>query len=124
MRYVIGYSVSILVAIPVTWLWARMLHHLIRNLDGCEASALESVPWAPVLIGIFERAMITTMIAWSVSGSGSFIGAWLAIKSAGAWSWWGRDTPYGRATFFIRLLGSSVSILFALCGGIVIQTTH
>lgn len=77
--------------------------------------------WIPIVIGIVERTIITTMIAWNISGTAGFIGAWVAIKSAVGWQMWARkSTTYERTVLFAGLIGSAVSVLFALIGGILV----
>ena len=82
----------------------------------------ERVRWIPITVGGFERAIITTLVRWNVSGSAAFIGAWVAVKTAGGWASWSKETTYGRAILFIGLLGNALSILFGLVGGLMIAT--
>jgi len=70
-------------------------------------------------VGIFERALITTLVAYDISGGGSFIAAWVAIKMALGWQRWGQGGRYARAAAFMALLGNAMSILFGLGGGIL-----
>jgi len=42
------------------------------------------------------------------------------VKSAGGWANWSKGTTYGRAVLFVGLLGSAMSVLFALFGGLLI----
>jgi hypothetical protein len=122
-RYVIGYGVSVVIAIPITYVWTNFLY---RKLDESVAEKTSEekpgrVWWIPPLIGIFERIIITTLIAFSVSGAASFIGTWIAVKIAGGWITWSKGTTYGRGVLFVSLLGSAMSVLFALVGGIICQ---
>ena len=71
------------------------------------------------MVGIFERALITTLVAYDVSGSGSFIAAWIALKMAIGWQRWGSGTRYAMAAAFMALLGNAMSILLGLVGGIL-----
>ena len=72
-----------------------------------------------MLVGLFERTLITTLVAYNVSGGGSFIAAWVAIKMALGWQRWGQGTRYARAAAFMALLGNAMSILFGFFGGII-----
>jgi hypothetical protein len=38
-----------------------------------ETAGLERIWWIAVLVGVFERALITTLVAYDISGSASFI---------------------------------------------------
>jgi len=95
----------------------------VPTMEG-KKPAPRRVWWIPILIGIFERAIITTLIAYSVSGSGSFMGTWTAIKIAGGWQQWSSGTRYARSILFAGLLGSAMSMLIALIGGILCLKTH
>ena len=121
--YLIAYIVVGLTAVLVTNWWSNFWHDYIEK--NCPKRASEyppgRIPTIPVLIGLFERVIITTLIGWDVSGSASFIGAWIAIKTAGGWQTWSKGTIYGRATLFAGLLGNAMSILFALIAGLIIK---
>jgi hypothetical protein len=119
-KYLLGYSLSVVVAVPVTYLWSLFLHRLVAKHKTAEDEQAGRVLWIPLLVGVFERAIITTLVGWQVSGTAGFIGAWVAVKSAGGWSTWSKGTTYGRAVFFTGLLGSAMSILFAVVGGLII----
>jgi hypothetical protein len=124
-----GYAVSVVSGIPVTAVWSNLLYWLLdhsvpRTPQEVEAGAVaahERVWWIAVLVGSFERALITTLVAYDISGSGSFIVTWVGIKMALGWQRWGQGTQYARAAAFIALLGNAVSILFGLGGGIICQ---
>ena len=118
-KYLLGYSLSVVVATPVTYLWSWFLHRAIQNRRTANDPEAERIPWIPLMLGIFERAIITTLVGWKVPGTAGFIGAWVAVKSAGGWASWSKGTTYGRAVLFIGLLGSAMSILFALVGGLI-----
>jgi hypothetical protein len=92
----------------------------LRTADDDEA---QRVLWIPLAVGVLERAIITTLVGWNVSGSAGFIGGWIAVKSAGGWASWSKGTTYGRSILFVGLLGNAVSILFALAGGLIIATS-
>jgi hypothetical protein len=119
-KYLLGYSLSVVAALPVTFLWSWLLHKLVAKHKTAEDTQAERVLWIPLLMGVFERAIITTLVGWQVPGTAGFIGAWVAVKSAGGWSSWSKGTTYGRAVFFTGLLGSAMSILFAVFGGLII----
>jgi hypothetical protein len=119
-KYLLGYGLSVVVGIPVTYFWSRLLHEVVQGRRAPEDQQADRIPWIPLTIGILERAMITTLVGWNVSGAASFIGAWIVVKSAGGWANWSKGTTYGRAVLFVGLLGSAMSVLFALFGGLLI----
>jgi len=141
----IWYLVSVVGGIPITLAWTLLLDWLVeqhvpkspkdlaleKELQEPEPSNGRWFPilgrrvlLLPILIGIFERAIVTTLIIYQVSGTGSFIGAWIAIKSAGGWQRWSLGTRYARSVFFVGLLGSAMSMLIALISGIHCLRVH
>lgn len=113
------------VAIPITYAWSYCLHCYVNVIfpqqreENKEKS--ERIPWIPLTIGIFERTAISVLIGCEVSGSAAFVGAWVTIKAIGGWSNISKDNTYGRAIFFLGLLGSIMSIWFAILAGLVIK---
>jgi hypothetical protein len=47
-----------------------------------QAAGPERIWWIAVMVGIFERALFTTLVAYDVSGSASCIVGWMALKMA------------------------------------------
>jgi hypothetical protein len=119
----IGYLISVVGGIPVTYAWTRLLLWLLEtkvprtNADG--EAARERIWWITMMVGIFERAIITTSVAYATSAVGAFIAGWIAIKIASGWQRWSSGTLYARAAVFMALLGNAMSILFGLGGGIL-----
>ena len=119
-KYLVGYSLSVIVAMPVAYYWSSFLHGAVQRLRTESDAEAERVPWIPLTVGVLERAIITTLVGWNVSGSAGFMGAWVAVKSAGGWASWSKGTTYGRSILFVGLLGNAVSILFAVAGGLIV----
>jgi hypothetical protein len=123
----IGYLLAVGVGIPITYGWSKLLFWLLERyvrptvteVEAGQVVASERIPWMAVLVGIFERALITTLVAYDISGGGSFIAAWVAMKMAIGWQRWGQGTRYARAAAFMALLGNAMSILLGLVGGIL-----
>lgn len=113
------------IAIPTTYLWSLCLHTHINNKFPKEREEnkdkTERIPWIPLTIGIFERAFISMLIGYNISGSAAFLGAWVTIKAIGGWSDISKGKPYGRSIFFIGLLGSIMSLWFAVIIGLYIK---
>lgn len=80
-KYLLGYILSIVFAIPVTYFWSLLLHKAIRNRRTQNDLEAERIQWIPLPIGIFKRAIITTLVCWEVSGTAGFIGAWIVVKA-------------------------------------------
>jgi hypothetical protein len=76
------------------------------------------VIWIPIMMGILERAIITTLVGWKVPGTAGFIGTWAAIKTVGGWAMWSKGTVYGRSVLFAGLMGSALSFLIAIAAGL------
>lgn len=82
----------------------------------------DTIWWIPTSIGIFERAFITLIISINLSGAGSFIAAWIAIKMALGWQSWGRgeSTKYKRGALLIALTVNLISAMIATIAGVVL----
>jgi hypothetical protein len=127
----IGYVLSIhVIAIPITYRWSNFLHKKIETYRTETEKKVERIWWIPVLAGIYERVIITALIGFNVgfniSGTAGYIGigAWMvlkSVKSARGWQTWSKGTTYERAVFFIGLIGSIMSIVFAIVGGLIIN---
>lgn len=122
MRYLfilLGYFISVFVAVPFTFGWSWLLHKLLRG-DQPKETQPPVVAWIPVFIGILERAVITTLVGWGIAGEGMFIVGWLALKSVADWQSLRSPETLARTRFFVGLLGSLLSLLFGLAGGLII----
>jgi hypothetical protein len=110
-----------LIAIPVTFLWAFGLHKALARYKKTDDTLADRILWIPLLLGVFERAIVGLLIGWQVPGAAGFIGAWVIGKSGGGWSGWGKKSKYDRGLFFIGLLGSALSLLFGLGLGLAVH---
>jgi hypothetical protein len=123
----IGYFVSVLDGVPVTYVWSNLLFWLLdryvpRTEDEAEtgeSAGRERIWWIAIMVGMFERALFTTFVAHDVSGVASFIVGWIGIKMVSGWQKWSTGTQYARAAVFMALLGNAMSILFGVAGGIL-----
>ena len=77
---------------------------------------INGVDWLPALVGVFERAVITTLVIWLPSSTGAFVGGWMMVKAIGGWATISKGTTAGSAYYFGGLLGS----IFSILGGIVV----
>jgi hypothetical protein len=104
--------------LPVTYAWPKLLFCLLeknvpRTAEEAEAgtvAALEHIEWIAVMVGIFERALITTLMAYDVSGGARLSqhgspSRWRLDGRGGArehgmpgpqpsWRCWGTRCPY------------------------------
>jgi hypothetical protein len=119
-KYLVGYGLSLFVGTIVTYYWSKWLHTQIQKYKTDDAIVGDRVVWLPATIGILERVVYTVLVAYSVSGAASFIGAWITIKAVGGWAHWSQDrSTYGRCLFSAGLLGSGMSALFGIVGGLI-----
>ena len=113
------------IAIPTTYIWSLCLHTYINSKFPKEREEnkdkTDRISWIPLTIGIFERAFIAILIGYNISGSAAFLGAWVTIKAIGGWGDISKGEPYGRSIFFIGLLGSIMSLWFAVIIGLDIK---
>ena len=101
----IGYFVSIVVGAAVTYVWSKWMH----IVNGSTAERFEVIP---LTIGLFERAIITTLVIWIPASTGAFVGGWFMVKAVGGWAKLvSPSSKRDRATYFIGLLGGLMSVL-------------
>lgn len=95
---------------------------MVARQSKAEEEKSARVLWLPITTGIVERVIYTILVGWNVSGAAGFIGAWVTIKAIGGWARWGgpKSTMYTRAVFTVGLLGSGLSAIFGLVGGLII----
>lgn len=105
---------SVLLGGVVAFAWTNLLDWLLSKELG---AGPKKVWWLPVLTGGFERAIITTLVIWLPTTTITFIGGWMALKLAGGWGKLQEPDVRNRATYFAGLLGSVVSIGFAIWFG-------
>jgi prepilin signal peptidase PulO-like enzyme (type II secretory pathway) len=122
--YVAAYGLSVVVGALVTIAAWWLLHKLLSKVHTQpedKLGAFGACPlWIPPTIGVVERVLYTTLVGWNVSGAAAFIGAWVTIKALGGWQAVNKGTGYGRAAFFVGLIGSALSVLFGIVGGLMI----
>ena len=113
-----GYGLSVLVGIPVTWIWAETIHWLVARRFKDEPNHPTRIWSIPMLLGVTERAMVTTLVIWLPSAAGAFMGAWIAVKAAGGWGRLQGDSLRNRVLYLTGLLGSGASMLWAVAWAI------
>lgn len=121
MQYLAAYAVSllgglILAEAVVRWLgWQLERWRKKHDLD---VTLRPSLPYWAIQVGLIERLLITTMVLTNVSGAVGFVGAWFAVKGAGAWYRVPHETNsgYWEGQFFTAMMGTAASVLMAIVG--------
>lgn len=118
-RFVTSYIVwGIISAITSLLIWLSLIHYSETKRQWREQPR-RAFP-LPIIIGILERSIYTALIGFNISGAAAFIGAWVTIKAVGGWASWSQDrSMYGKILFFSGLIGSGVSVLLGIIGGII-----
>jgi len=122
---ILGLSVSLGLGTLVTYFVVKRLHEWVfrkareRNPKLTPNQMPERVPFLPVLVGILERLVFTLLIVCNVSASGAFIGTWILAKIVTGWNRYTRAEVQFRMTAFAGLIGSIISLLFAVLGAIL-----
>ncbi len=122
--YIKGYMWSLVIGSVATPLLSWCIHKLVAWRFKKPMNT--RVWWIPFMVGVFERAIITTMLGWNVSGAGAFAGTWVVAKCAGGWGAVMRKeaTPHSASVYLAGMMGSAISILFALAGGLIIWSAR
>lgn len=117
-----AYGFSLIIGGVVTYFWSLLLHFMIQKQRKPKDSIGDRIIWIPIFLGLVERSLYTILIANNISGSAGFIGAWITIKAVGGWATFSKDgSTYGRSLFGVGLLGSAMSALFGVAGGLMAQ---
>lgn len=109
-RLVWLYVVSVLVGAIVTLAWWWFLKLITVSRPKVKW-------WMPIAVGMFERTVITTLLLIVPLGAGAFIGSWILVKGLGGWGKMHEseaEPAAQRETFFAGLLGTLMSILWAV----------
>jgi hypothetical protein len=112
----------------------RLLWWQVADHNGIQRTALlADVIFLPALVGLLERLLYIIAL---LAKSPEFIGVWLALKVAGGWSGWSGKREYkwddngkeilgyvpGRQEFNLFLVGTALSLIFAVAGAFTIQS--
>lgn len=110
-QYFIGYFFGIFIAHFFISYIINQLWELIQN-NQRESS------WLPGIVGWIERVLFIIAIQNSAYG---FIGIWLALKVAAQWKKWKDKEQNGRIAYNIFIIGSGLSVIFAIVGAKLID---
>ena len=80
----------------------------------------------PCVLGTIERLFFTIVVAFNVSGTATAMIGWIAVKMATDWQIIVKDDKDNRKSWkrqlaMSGLLGSMISLFFALIGGLVLR---
>lgn len=120
---ILGLSVSLVLGTLLTPFATNWLHDCARR-KACQMNRKlllpERVPFPfPMLIGVLERLIFTMLLVCNVSASGAFIGTWILAKIATGWNRYTKPEVEFRMVAFVGLIGSMISLFFALLGAIL-----
>jgi hypothetical protein len=119
-HYVAGYTFSLVMGRIMVGLVMREAWRQLGPIGG--PTSLRG--WLSPVIGEIEGVMFTT--AWLLEKP-EFILLWIAIKVTGQWKRWGEDNEVGglivpgRDIFNVFLLGSALSMIYAIVGGVMVK---
>lgn len=120
---VLGYLWGIIAGVPVTWAISAGLHWgLGKTVRDPGTSDTRRIMWIPALLGVVERAIVITLLIWALPTAGAFMGTWIAVKAAGGWGTLKDGTLFSRCIFLVGLMGSALSILWAVCAAIWVRS--
>lgn len=123
-RWLVGLVISLFAGHWVTSLFLDGLRERLDRLRSRNAGAAwQGDAYVPAWItGLVERAFFTVAVGFNVSGAVVAMIAWTAAKMATDWNrlQGEREDPAGALT---GLLGSLVSMFFALIGGLICRGT-
>lgn len=108
-----------------------VIRRVVNKLWNDIGPAEHTYSYLPRLVGVLERGLYVAALQ---VGHPEFIGLWLAIKVAGKWSLWREGTKAGeqgsedksgeipgRAIYSIFLIGSGLSVAYAVAGEKIIS---
>ena len=132
-RTVLLWILALVVVILLGHLWTtsflkiirnRIYYYALKHKEGIEdiyVSSLSALP-APV-VGVTERIFFGALVAFDISATAAAMVTWILVKMATDWHRILDSTKEGkkgpRALAFCSLLGSMISLFFALIGGLI-----
>jgi hypothetical protein len=126
-----AFAMSIGAGALVTLVWSETVHRSVeRKFKGLEYPEITRITWMPAMIGVLERALVTTFAIWLPMALGPFMGAWIVAKAAGGWLLIppGGEAPkfndYKRARNSAGLMASVVSLGWAVAWGLWAPPGH
>ena len=115
---IIALLVSVIGGAIVTFCWSELWHWYLHK------SYPEAFPGSDrdrviaISLGVLERGVFTALVLWLPAAVGAPAGAWIVVKSAAGWGALAGGKEAGRSRFYVALMGSLVSISWAMFWGI------
>lgn len=118
LYYALGYSFSVLAG-----------HFFVLRFSRKAWTALGEMPknetdmpyrWTSSMAGMVDRIIYTSSLLFSAK---EFIAVWLAFKIAVQWKRWEDKNDLGkaRASFHIFLIGTGLSLMYGVVGGLLVK---
>jgi hypothetical protein len=97
------------------------LYGLVENLEKeADEKPIAALPGRLAeLTGYVERALVTVVVMWLPASAGAFIAGWLVVNMAGGWGALKTGTTRARASYAVALVGSLLSVMWALGWGLL-----
>lgn len=106
---------SVVVGGLISYLWIELLYWFLnRDLASEPDANTDRIWWVPMIVGMVERGIATTLMIWTPNLLVGFIAGWMALKVAGGWGLLKEPTKRNRSTNAIGLLGSVISLGWAI----------
>jgi hypothetical protein len=104
----------------VDWLRSRIVLAHAADKEPYKPLWLSDIGIPVGMTGFIERLFFTTAVAFELSGVATAMIAWIVVKLAADWN--RPTTPADPAGTLSAALGSLVSMLFALAGGMICRS--
>jgi len=115
--YAMGYLYSVLIGYFLVLSFSRNAWAALGEMPKNEVDM--PYRWTSSLSGIIDRVIYTSSLLFSAK---EFIAVWLAIKVAVQRKRWedNKDLGKARASFHIFVIGTGLSLLYGLVGGVMV----
>lgn len=114
----LAYAVSVIGGAVATYVVVEGLYCWLRQRRIVSKTDPERLPPLLALLGMLERAVITTFVIYTPTIVPTFIGGWVLLKFAGGWGRFKGESLKNRVVFTVFLVGNIISIAFAVGAGL------
>lgn len=121
---ILGLSVALIVGTAATTIAVYLMHKWADSKETDEGVPADKRTEKMslrihLLAGLLERLVFVLLIVANVSAAGAFIGTWVLAKIATGWNRYTDSAIHFRRRAYIGLIGSLISVFFALFGAIL-----
>jgi hypothetical protein len=120
--YLLSAVVGALITTSLMKLLVGRMNKQVPKEDSSDSTA--RLEWLSGLVGVIERVIVTTLVIWSPGFLGGFLAGWMALKVASGWGVLKEPTLRNRSIRTIALLGSAISIGWAIAVGLYFAPTE